>query len=95
MNCRFKHDCVNNPFECLKCKEKATYSDLYPCFADHKPVRKVRRFKIFFGNHLTVPADDILNEWVKNNPKVRIIEWQYSQARMGDHSICIEYEEEV
>ena len=55
---------------------------------------KVRKYKLFFGNSYMVSADVMLNNWVKENPKARIIEWQYDQARMGDHSICIEYEEE-
>ena len=93
MNCRFKHDCVNHPFECLKCKEKATNIEPHPYLADHK--RIVRRFKAFFGNQSITPADVKLNDWLRDNPKVRLISWQYSQARMGDHSICIEYEEEV
>lgn len=51
------------------------------------------KFKIFFGNHTLQTADDKLNQWLAENPSVRIIEWRYDQARMGDHSICIQYVE--
>lgn len=51
------------------------------------------KFKIFFGNHTLVTADDKLNQWLRENPNVRVVNWQYDQARMGDHSICIEYVE--
>lgn len=52
------------------------------------------KFMIFFGNSTTVPADVKLNNWLKENPRVRVLEYQYQQARMGDHSICIVYEED-
>lgn len=51
------------------------------------------KFKIFFGNHTIKSADDKLNEWLKENPKVRIINWQYQEPRIGDHSICVAYVE--
>lgn len=49
------------------------------------------RFKIFWGNHTSVSADEKLNQWIKENPLAVIIDWQYQQARLGDHSICIKY----
>ena len=52
------------------------------------------KFKIFFGNHTLQSADEKLNQWREEHPDVYIIGWQYSQARMGDHSICIEYTED-
>lgn len=52
------------------------------------------KFKIFFGNHTIQTADDKLNKWLEENPGVRVINWQYEEPRIGDHSICIEYKEE-
>lgn len=52
------------------------------------------KFKIFFGNHTLQTADDKLNQWLEEHPSVRILNYQYSQARMGDHSICISYLED-
>ena len=54
----------------------------------------MRRFKIFFGTHGSLgenTAENKINDWLEKNPDVYIISWQYQQARMGDHSICIEY----
>lgn len=50
------------------------------------------KFETFF---CTFPqkATDYLNEWIDEHPKVKILQFQYQQARMGDHSICIMYEE--
>ena len=52
------------------------------------------KFKIFFGNPSSVSADTKLNNWMRENPHVRVLNYQYQQARMGDHSICITYMEE-
>ena len=51
------------------------------------------KFKIFFGNLGDIRADRKLNEWLDDHPNAVLYGWQYQQARMGDHSICIEYEE--
>ena len=51
------------------------------------------KFKIFFGNHTIKSADEKLNEWLRENPKISIISWQYQEPRIGDHSICIAYRE--
>jgi len=55
-------------------------------------------FKIFFGNYRpgleSNQADYKLNQWLYEHLNVKIIDWQYQQARMGDHSICIRYVEE-
>ena len=51
------------------------------------------KFVIFFGNQSTTRADGKLNFWLKTNPNVRILSYQYQHARMGDHSICVMYEE--
>lgn len=53
----------------------------------------MRKFNIFFGNQAGVSAAARLNNWLEKNPNIIIHKWEYQQARMGDHSICIEYEE--
>ena len=54
------------------------------------------QFKIFMGtcNSAETMADVKANNWLQQNPDIRIIETTYIQARYGDHSICIMYEEE-
>lgn len=52
------------------------------------------KFKIFWGNHTNVSADVKLNNWLAENPSVRILNYQYQQVRLGDHSICISYLED-
>ncbi len=49
------------------------------------------KFKIFWGNHTMQSADEKLNQWLEENPLAIILEWQYRQVRLGDHSICIRY----
>lgn len=56
------------------------------------------KFKIFFGcstNQLGrgMTADDKANAWLVENPYINILQMKYQQARYGDHSICIMYEE--
>ena len=51
------------------------------------------KFKIFWGNHTMQSADEKLNQWLQDNPSVKILTYQYQQARLGDHSICISYRE--
>lgn len=48
---------------------------------------------IFYATFPTC-ASAYMNEWLDNNPNVRIIETHYQQARMGDHSIFVVYKEE-
>lgn len=55
--------------------------------------RDLLKFKIFFGNHTLQPADEKLNQWLAENPSVIVLEWQYQEPRIGDHSICIVYKE--
>lgn len=50
------------------------------------------KFKIFFST-TTADAGERLNQWLDENPNVRVIDYQYQQARRGDHSICIRYDE--
>lgn len=51
------------------------------------------QFKIFAGNHTCVMADELANDWIIENPDICIYSYKYQQARCGDHSICIMYEE--
>ena len=51
------------------------------------------RSKIFFGNANGTRADDLFNDWIKEHPDILIQEFRYQQARYGDHSIAILYEE--
>lgn len=48
------------------------------------------KFKIFMGsqkNHADVTA----NKWLEKHQNISIINVSYQQARYGDHSICIFY----
>lgn len=40
-------------------------------------------------------ASDRMNKWLDENPNVQIVDTQYKQARMGDHSIFVVYKEDV
>ena len=51
------------------------------------------RFKIFMGTY-AMKADVDMNEWLDENPNVKVVDFKYQQARFGDHSICIMYEVE-
>ena len=56
------------------------------------------KFKIFFGSSTNqlgkgMTADDKANAWLAENPNIDILQMKYQQARYGDHSICIMYEE--
>lgn len=92
MRCSKKDTCANKGDRCSDCVVISSPLDETPYYVE-KDDRKVR-FKIFFGNHTMQSADDKLNQWLEQNPKVHIVSWQFQQARMGDHAICIEYEEE-
>jgi hypothetical protein len=48
--------------------------------------------KIFFGT-ISNYADEQFNEWIRTRPNIKILEFKYEQARCGDHSICILYQE--
>ena len=54
------------------------------------------KFKIFsdqvFGNNIYT-ADELLNGWLVENPKVEIINYQYQLDRLGYNYICIMYKE--
>lgn len=96
MRCSKKDTCANKGDRCSDCVAISSAFDETPYYVKkevHKEIHKVR-FKIFFGNHTMQSADDKLNQWLEQNPKVHIVSWQFQQARMGDHAICIEYEEE-
>lgn len=56
------------------------------------------KFKIFTDspdNPYLEPklADEVLNDWLKENPKVEIINFQYQLGRYRYNSICIMYKE--
>ena len=53
--------------------------------------------KNFFGtsgSNGSKSADVYFNEWIKAHQDIDILEFRYQQARYGDHSICILYEED-
>jgi hypothetical protein len=52
--------------------------------------------KIFFGtssNCFYDNADEQFNKWIEEHPNIEILKFKYEQARYGDHSICILYQE--
>lgn len=51
------------------------------------------KVKIFSGNMGGVKADQVFGEWIEEHPNVKILQFKYQQARYGDHSIAILYEE--
>lgn len=54
---------------------------------------KKPKIKLFFGNAAGTTADQLFEEWFEEHPTVKIIDFQYQQARCGDHSIAVFYEE--
>lgn len=52
------------------------------------------KIKLFFGNSAGTRADQLFGEWLEDHPSAKIIDFKYNQARYGDHSIAIMYEEE-
>ena len=92
MACIKQGICGNYPRACKACEVTASAFENYPYFTRiSKP--KVK-FKIFYGNHTMQSADDKVNQWLEENPSIKLVSYQYQQARMGDHSICVEYKEE-
>ena len=53
----------------------------------------MRKFIIFTGN-VKNKADIKANEWLKEHLHISIINVSYQQANLGEHSICIFYEED-
>lgn len=45
----------------------------------------------FFGHMDGYSADEAFNDWIKDHPNIHIEHFGYSQARYGEHSICILY----
>lgn len=88
MLCSKSDTCANHDICCDRCM-LSNY--MWQCYVPKKVVQT--EFMIFFGNAATTRADDKLNAWLKRHPNVRILSYQYQQARMGDHSICVMYEE--
>lgn len=91
MTCHNADFCANYPNACKECWTMADIYKYYPHYVE-KENRDVK-FKIFFGTLSENTADLKLNKWLSENPDVAIIDFRYSHARMGDHSICIMYEE--
>lgn len=89
MRCHKSGICGNYPGKCRECWSTSDIVNNYPYFTK----RDLIEFKIFWGNHTSVSADVKLNQWLAENPSVELVEWQYQQARLGDHSICITYKD--
>lgn len=49
-------------------------------------------FKVFYGNASDIRVDDKINDWLKENSDVTIVDWKFQMSRYGYASICIEYE---
>lgn len=94
MRCSKWTTCANCPTMCKACEITSSYMAPYPEYVEKKPdIGCAVKFKIFWGNHTNVSADVKLNQWLAENPSVELVEWQYQQVRLGDHSICIIYKE--
>ena len=95
MKCSRSNNCVGYPQKCTACEVTSSAFNPYPYFVEIAPRREWTdvKFKIFWGNHTSVSADAKLNQWLAENPSVELVEWQYQQVRLGDHSICIVYKE--
>jgi hypothetical protein len=90
-DCTKAKTCVNRDKLCSGCMSMSSPFDTTPYYEE----RRVQvRFKIFFGSEDDLhSADRRLNTWLDKHPNVRILSYQYRHANMGDHSICITYEE--
>lgn len=93
MKCPHSNNCVGYPQKCKACEVTSSAFDNYPYFGEILPLGDKVKFKIFWGNHTSVSADVKLNQWLAENPAVELVDWQYRQVRLGDHSICIAYKE--
>lgn len=54
------------------------------------------RFKVFTGTFQFGPdlsADTQINKWLEEHPSVKVVDWEYRQASIYEHSICIMYKE--
>lgn len=49
-------------------------------------------FKVFYGNASDIRVDDKINNWLRENPDMTIVDWKFQMSRYGYTSICIEYE---
>ena len=54
---------------------------------------KFKIFSDFTSDSECYTADEVLNDWIKENPKVEIISFQYQLSRHGYNFICIMYKE--
>jgi len=89
--CSKSDTCANYGDRCSDCVVIASPYDETPYYVEKRD-KKVK-FKIFFGGQSGTRADSKLNEWLKQNPNVRVVGYQYQATQVG-HSICIMYEEE-
>ena len=90
MACIKWDSCGNYPAMCESCHAISAPFEETPYYSQKK--KCAAKFKIFFGNSTSTTADSKLNAWLEQHPNVCILSYQYQQARMGDHSICIMYE---
>ena len=88
--CVKNNTCSNCGKRCRECWATSSSFNEYPCYEERSGSAK---FAIFFGNTSSTRADSKLNAWLGQNRNIRILSYQYQQARMGDHSICVMYEE--
>lgn len=97
MKCPRSNNCLSYPQKCTACAVTSSAFDNYPYFVEIAPHyeddKTDVKFKIFWGNHTNVSADVKLNQWLEENPNVELVDWQYQQVRVGDHTICISYKE--
>ena len=96
MACIKQDACGNYPTLCKACEITSNAFVDYPFEAPpyFTQVAKPKvKFKIFYGNHTDVSADVKVNQWLAENPHIKLVDYQYQQVRMGDHSICVTYEE--
>ena len=91
MKCPKSDICAFYPRMCKVCEVFSNETNQFPYFTRFQCDNV--KFKIFWGNHTSVSADTKLNQWLDENPDIKIQSYQYQQARLGDHSICVEYVE--
>ena len=90
MKCRKADTCMNFPDNCADCWATSDIYNHYPRYV--KKNDKIVRFKTFFGNQVH-KAEDKANLWLETTAGINVIDFRYTQASYGDHSICIMYEE--
>ena len=53
----------------------------------------MKRFRIFRGVFGAIDADEKINEWLDENPDVKIIDYKFNLSTYGNHAICVLYRE--